>query len=126
MPSRSNFDVVDMKLWVGSLNLVDVERNPLNFRYRVYGTKIANALRKELTGHTIDDVSPYLVKEIRKSYEWVVKTRAPYYQRSDIIAVQVFFRFHRLLLPLSDDDTTVTQILVGNTPIKDEIAEHSE
>lgn len=122
MPARGDFDVVDMKPWLGNMNLVDVERNPLDFRYRVFGTNVANMLRKELTGHTIDDNPLSLVAQLRASYERVVETAAPFYQRIDFVAVSEFYRFHRLLLPLSDDDKAVTQVLVGNTPIKEELA----
>ncbi len=122
MPARGDFDVVDMKPWLGNLNLVDVERNPLSFRYRVFGTNVADLLRKELTGHSIEDNPPSVVEAVRISYERVVETRAPFYQRIDFIAINACFRFHRLLLPLSDDDEAVTQVLVGNTPIKEERA----
>ena len=122
MPARGDFDVIDMKPWLGNLNLVDVERNPLNFRYRVYGTNVADMLRKELTGHRIEDNPSSMVAEVRVSYERVVETRAPFYQRVDFVAINEFFRFHRLLLPLSDDDKVVAQVLVGNTPIKGDLA----
>ena len=122
MPARGDFDVVDMKPWLGNMNLVDVERNPLDFRYRVYGTNVADMLRKELTGHRIEDNPPSVVAAVRTSYERVVETRAPFYQHIDVVAIDEFYRFHRLLLPLSDDDDAVNQVLVGNTPIKEDLA----
>jgi len=55
LPSRASFDIVDFKYILGNLNLVEVLRDPLRFRYRVHGTNCASLLGYDMTWKFVDD-----------------------------------------------------------------------
>ena len=117
MPSRADVDVAEMKPWLGYLNLVEVRRDPLDFHYRVFGTHIAEHLGFDLTGKSIDDNPPGNVAELRRGYEDVVESKAPLYQVNETLGLKGLFRYHRMLLPLSNDDETVNMVLSLSYPL---------
>src|SRR5258707_2720250 len=69
LPARRDFDPLDLKYILGKLLLVDVERQPLRFRFRLVGTELARRSGVELTGRTLDDYpSPEYREVIRRRY----------------------------------------------------------
>lgn len=59
LPGRQNIDPVQLKSLLGNIWLVDVQRNPLRFRYRVVGTRIVAYLGQDATGQWMDEVIPH-------------------------------------------------------------------
>lgn len=53
-PARSDFDPVDIRDMLGSVALADVLYDPLRFRFRLIGTKIAQRWGFDLTGRRPD------------------------------------------------------------------------
>lgn len=111
MPARADLEVTEMKPWLGYLNLVEVRRDPLDFHYRVFGTHIAALVGFDLTGESIEETPSGDVAEVRRGYEDVVARKAPLYQVHDMLGLRSVFRYHRILLPLSEDDDTVNMVL---------------
>jgi hypothetical protein len=116
MPARADLKVPELRPWLGYVNLVEVSRDPLDFRYRVFGTHIAEAIGIDLTGESISQ-NPNGVAELRQGYEEVVERKAPLYQVHEMAGFKGAFRHHRILLPLSDDDETVNMVLVLSYPL---------
>ena len=115
LPARRSFDIMDFKYIVGSLNLVDVERNPMRFRYRVHGTNCVNILGYDMTGKYVDDYpDPAYRRRVGENFRGVVETRAP---RCDIgrraIVDGRIIRFEALILPLADDGETVDKLMIA-------------
>lgn len=50
MPSRQDLDPLDIPSLLGGIMLADVMQNPLDFRYRLVGTGIADRLARDDTG----------------------------------------------------------------------------
>lgn len=50
MPARADFDVIDFKYMLGNLNLLDVLREPLRFRFRVHASNAVARLGYDLAG----------------------------------------------------------------------------
>jgi hypothetical protein len=111
MPSRADLEVAELKPWLGYLILVEVSGEPLDFRYRVFGSQIAEEVGFDLTGQSIDDNPPKEVAELRRGYEEAVARKAPFYQLHEMTGLKGRYRYHRVLLPLSDDDETVNMVL---------------
>lgn len=66
-PSKSFLDPLRLRFLLGSLSLLEVEPDPLRFRYRLVGTDIVERLGHELTGKLLDQhpdnaLRPFLIK----------------------------------------------------------------
>jgi hypothetical protein len=115
MPSRRDFDVLDLKYILGDLNLFDVLYDPLRFRFRVHGTNAVERLGFDLTGKTVGDYpDPEYREMVHGYYAEVVEAKAPkrvlrdpYRLRSRVL------RWEGLILPLSADGRSVDMLMVG-------------
>ncbi len=113
MPARPNLDPFAVKSHLGNLFLVDVEREPLRFRYRLVGTKITNAVRRDVTGRYFEDIyTGRLLESMIEVQSWVVNERAPLriFSRTGHPHTRVY-AYDGLLLPLSADSETVNMVL---------------
>jgi hypothetical protein len=66
-PGKEFLDPLRLRFLLGSLSLLEVQSEPLRFRYRVVGTDIVQRLGHELTGKFLDEhpdpaLRPFLVK----------------------------------------------------------------
>jgi hypothetical protein len=115
MPSRRDFDILDLKYIVGDLQLLDVERDPLRFRFRVHATNATTRLGFDLTGRTVDDYpDPDYRALVSRIYEGVVEARAPRRVMQVHYALpDKTLSWEGVILPLSDNDQDVNMLLVG-------------
>jgi len=56
LPSRSDIHPSDFKRLLPTVSLIDVVREPLDFRLRLAGTGLYSVYGREITGRTLDDV----------------------------------------------------------------------
>lgn len=112
-PSRADFDIVDLRPWLGFLVLIDVIDGGVDFFYRVYGTGITAFYGNDLTAKRLSDVEPAIQALVFAEYRRAVQTMRPLYvvRRPRIRREEAWVA--RVILPLSRDGTTVDQILVG-------------
>jgi hypothetical protein len=113
-PGRQHIDpaaICDLLPWIW---MVDVERNPLRFRYRLLGTEQVQAMERDLTGRFLDEAHTSFVTSV--SYPQYVAAaeraeigyrRGPpvFHLNKDYVALE------RLLLPLAKDGATVDVLL---------------
>ncbi len=115
MPSRADFDVLDLKYIIGKLVLFDVARDPLRYQCRLHGTAIVRRVGYEMTGKTIDEIpSPALRAKMQAHFARVVEGRAP------IVEMRVRETLDEgtvdcevLVLPLSSNGRSVDMLMVG-------------
>lgn len=117
MPSRADIDPVDMpRKLLPHIVLVDVLASPLRFRYRVMGTAITSMLGLDWTGRFVDEL-PEAGSGVSKQYTTTVKDGAPavYVDDSKMydpsLMQHKLVRYERLLLPLSEDGSSVSMLL---------------
>src|SRR3546814_17498698 len=93
----------DLQPWFGDLLIADVLDAPRDFRFRLFGTNIANAVGRDLTGRrlsdpdTLDDPAPALLKVLSEVVDGpTIATTAGglYWQQRS------YLRFPGLSLPL--------------------------
>src|SRR5882724_3611992 len=115
LPSRRDFDPLDLKYILGKLLLVDVEREPLRFRFRLVGTELAARSGVELTGRTLDDYpSPEYREFMRRRYTQTVDERRPLSSvQTRLVVDDQIRRYEALLLPLAADGETVDMLMIG-------------
>jgi PAS domain len=114
LPGRQHIDPAAIRDLLPWLWMVDVERDPLRFRYRLLGTEQVHAMERDLTGRLLDEAHPSFVGS--SSYPHYVAAaergeigyrRGPptFHVSKDYIAIE------RLLLPLARDGATVDMLL---------------
>jgi hypothetical protein len=120
MPSRADFEVGDLKPWLGNLHLLDVEEGGTEFRYRVYGSHIAQYFGKDLTGMTTAVVRSATRDIVRTEYGTVVRERRPMLVQRDRSIAGRDTPVERLILPLSSDGDAADKLMVGSYPVRRE------
>ncbi|HET6160575.1 MAG TPA: PAS domain-containing protein [Dongiaceae bacterium] len=116
MPRRADFDPVDMPGLLPFIRLVDVH-GPGQYRYRVVGTELEQFHGGlKFAGRFVHEaLPPHLADHVIPVYDECVRECRPIYientfRMSD--AERVARRSRVLFLPLSEDDETVSMVLV--------------
>ena len=113
-PSWSDFrlDLLDPKV-IPWCNVVDVIGEGKDFRYRFWGTSRHRCQSQDMTGKSVDDLTPHeLAAAVRAEYHVVLMRRKPvWFDNRVIIYRQQDLGFQFLRLPLSSDGTTIDHIL---------------
>ncbi|GGF07302.1 hypothetical protein GCM10011611_10930 [Aliidongia dinghuensis] len=111
-PRRRDLDPVDLVEVLPRIMLVNVEREPLDFRYRLSGTGIGEMHGSDLTGTRPRDLRPPAYGRLIDShYRAAVARRTPLLH---LIVLDTTDRAHayvRLLLPISEDGVEVTMLM---------------
>ncbi len=59
--------------------IVDVERNPMRFRYRLVGTRVVEYNGVEFTGRHLGEIGWPEEQDLMESYAFVVSSRQPFF-----------------------------------------------
>ena len=114
LPARADFDPFEIPACMPHLALVDVERNPYRFRYRVMGTSITFNIEQEGTGKYLDELIPGVETQFpHLDRIQVVETGLPVYRigEGSVSFRSDFADLERVHLPLATDGETVDMIL---------------
>ncbi len=122
MPARADFDVLELREWLGHLHLIEVIDGGRDFFHRVYGTDLAMAFDMDLTGKGMSAVPEGVREQVRQDYAHVCATSEPLVVGDDPAVRSAVARVEKLILPLSSDGTTVDRLLVGAFPLKEPAA----
>ncbi len=122
IPARGDIDpIIDLGHIVQHLFLVDVERDPLRFRFRLVGTEVADHVGKDMTGKYLDQLVEFDAQyaRVKPDYETTVERRAATVSPVRFLTKdgRRHINYERLLLPLSDDGRTVNMILGACSPL---------
>ncbi len=116
LPGRQHFDPLDIPDLLAALWLLDVQREPFRLRYRVVGTRIIEAIGREVTGMWLDQAHPHLVNDAAyfDRYRTIVETRTPNRRRGKpkAWAQDEYREVENLAAPLASDGETVDMILM--------------
>ena len=115
MPSRADFDPVDVPRLLPHLLLFDVEPGTDRLKVRVAGTLVVEMYGGDYTGRYFDEIDfGDRRTAVLQGYSVCLRTRQPYISEQTYwTPLKIARRVERLILPLSDDDATVTHILTG-------------
>ena len=109
LPRWHEFDPVEMRDWLGLINVVEVlpDEGGDCFRYRVHGDRLSEFLGTEMTGRFAHEIPDAVVREhAMAGYLNVIRDGAPKLER--YVATDALDRpltVHRLTVPVLDDDT---------------------
>ena len=114
MPSRADLDPADIRTILPCVFLLDVAQDPLDFRYRLIGTKMASHLNRNLTGSWMSDLPHQRPpSRIWSACARVVETRVPISSDTPYVGKHHAYKeTEDLILPLSADGETVNMLFV--------------
>ena len=115
LPLLESVDVARMRPALGYLTLLDVVDGGNDFRYRVFGTRLAERLPYDLTGKRVsENPSPTMGRYFVALNQATVARRVPVFaQHMPPRNVEVEY-WQRLVVPLVDGDGVVHRLLNGN------------
>lgn len=122
IPAKSDIDPIDVPKLLPYIFLVEVSRNPYDFRYRLSGTAVDHLHNQVLTGKTVDEIESKEVAElVKQQYLSVVESRQPVCHINKIMAEDgKYWSYERLILPLSPDGKIVDMLLCGAIELRTE------
>lgn len=125
LPSATAIDPTDMRFILGNVMLVDVIDGGADFAYRLYGSKIAASVGRDITGRRVSslaaDFGEHLALYFGATFHAVLLRREPLYTEHMAASPDSpVERWQRLILPLTAADGTIMRLLVGNVPVSAE------
>jgi hypothetical protein len=116
MPARADIDPLELRAHLGSLVLIEPMPAADDFRYRLIGTKVTRQHGRDSTGKTVrelyGDRDPVIFDWTMTVLRAVVDQRVPVAASNRLRMVRKeFIASEQLLLPLSNDGTSVNMIL---------------
>lgn len=115
MPARKDFDPLDIPALLPHVMLKDVQREPLDFRYRVVGSTVRLHSSADYTGQCMSQIEhqgPHSI--VWRSCSWVAENAAPLLLRPPYAGPQKdFLAVEAAILPLGESaGRTVNKLLV--------------
>lgn len=121
MPFAAQVDGLDMMPALGNIMLLDVERDGLDARYRLYGTKVADKAGRDWTGWLVSEMNRLTRTPAallyRAGYLAVYRRHMPLFTEHNSPPWVAAEAWRRLILPLADDEGRCTRLLVGNVAV---------
>lgn len=118
LAGRRHIDPCDFPNLLSLINLVDVERDggEMRFRFRLVGEDQTRAAGRNITGLLVEEaVVPHLALRIAGNMRKVVDIRLPVYDRFPMPHPdREFIDSQRMYYPLATDGETVDMILIVN------------
>jgi len=129
MPPVGAIDPLALKPVLGNVIILDVLEGGTDFRFRLFGTEVAEAARYDWTGSTVDEMRRILKGPgpafYLAGYRAVTRRREPLFTLSPAMVIFKNRSWARLVLPHGDGDW-VERILVGNYAIGDTFVSDAE
>lgn len=115
MPGRADIHPDEIVGLLPGIVLIDVEHNPVRFKFRLVGTDAVLALGQDITGRYLDEFLSGA--PIEERFQWLVDHGTSYYAASRLGWLNRDFQeYHVLGLPLGGEQGTVNMILCGISP----------
>ena len=114
-PARGDFDpLVEMPRLSGNIMLLDVRRDPLDFRYRLVGVKLREHMGENWQGRWWSEIeSQRPPNPIWLHHQWVVENRLPRFIRPNYVGPHKEFMFiESAVLPLGEDPQRVDMLML--------------
>jgi len=111
-PSRAELDPLDFPYAVGFVTLVDVEHEPLRFRFRLVASPVTQHLGYELTGRYLDEVPEDEMRGyLDSAYRRLANECIPLHENGERVLDQRIWRHESLLLPCCSPNGAVSLII---------------
>ena len=115
-PEPREIDPFDFKFALGYIMLLDVIDQGADFRYRLYGTKIAQAYRKDMQDMRTSVFEGVIREFFTAVYRAVLIRRIPIFTEHEPPANVYVSSWRRLILPYGANQDRIERFMVGNVP----------
>ena len=116
-PAKSQIDPVEFSYILGYVTLVDVEREPRRYRFRLDGSILAALSGMDYTGRYLHELpGEQYVAFITETYDRVVDSGEPFRYRKHELLDQQLFSEETMILPLGDNPPKVDMLVVAVIP----------
>ena len=115
LPAADGFDILDYRAAIGNLNLIAVERDPLDFILRVHSATGATYVGRDLTGRSIDDYpDPDYRDFVRTVFTRAVQSKQPVILIEELLtADNRRMSWEGIVLPLQDAAGEASRLIVA-------------
>lgn len=113
LPGRQHLDPVDIPNLLSNVWLIDVDRSPLRFVFRLVGTGVVEYFGSDPTGRRLDDVFDDFEQTVAyKDFCHVIDEATPRWRRGTpvLFHLEKFSRIERVYLPLARNGRDVDMI----------------
>lgn len=112
LPRRGDIAPDQIRDLLPNIMIVDVERDPMRFRYRLVGTRVVEYNGLEFTGRYLGDIGWPEEQSLIESYRAVVNRREPVFGSLEWgLVTGAVGRCEFARFPLSEDGELVSQII---------------
>ena len=115
MPGRQDFSPFAVKHLLPDLWLLDVQHDPLRFRYRLIGTRIVERHGRDHTGRWVDEVHPSFVSPaVQGQFKSAAECGTVGWRRGHPLFAydnRPGITIERIILPLASDGAIVDMLL---------------
>jgi hypothetical protein len=116
-PAKAEIDPVEFSYILGYVTLVDVERSPRRYRFRLDGSILVALSGADYTGRYLDELpGAEYVAFIQETYDRVVDSGEPHRYRKNGLFDQQHFSEETIILPLGDNPPVVDMLMVAVIP----------
>ncbi len=119
MPSRADFDVTELKPWLGNLMLIDFGEAQEGM-IRLCGTNLLTRFGGDFTGCGVTALPDDVRASVCESIDRVRQTRSITSGTHTRVVDGKRVTFDEIALPLSDDDVQIKMLLFACYPVKSE------
>jgi hypothetical protein len=113
LPPVAAIDPLELKFLLGWLMIMEPVEGGADYRYRLYGSYVADAFGRDLTGQRIGQSFPDISRFVISIYQQLLRNRRPILTRHTPPSLIPVDRWERLCLPFVDAEGTITRIVVG-------------
>lgn len=119
LPPAEMIDPISFAGALGCVLLLEPERDGLDFRYRIYGSRIAQMFGHDMTGRRLSEFPDSAARNTLLQYNQVMQLRRGIYSEHDAPPeVSLVVRWCRLALPFVDRTGRISRLMVANVPIE--------
>jgi hypothetical protein len=116
-PAKRDIDPVEFPFILGYVTLVDVERDPRRYRFRLDGSILVALSGMDYTGRRLDELpGEEYVAFNKETYDRVVDSGEPFRYRKNGLFDQQHFSEETVILPLGDTPPKVDMLMVAVIP----------
>lgn len=116
-PAKAEIDPVEFSYILGYVTLVDVERDPRRYRFRLDGSILVELSGADYTGRYLHELpGEEYVAFIKDTYDRVVDSGEPHRYRKNGLFDQQHFSEETIILPLGDSPSHVDMLMVAVIP----------
>lgn len=115
LPSRKDIDPIEIPRLMPHVAMIDILRDPLDYRYRLSGTHLVEMIGHDRTGRRMREFfTAPAIEAAEQMLERLLSRRKPLAFEGRLYWIERdYLAFHALILPLAADGHTVDMAIMG-------------